>query len=90
MAPRIGYTLHALQRMNPSACASDVRLVWRKDEKLNLGLVNPRGVESRERYVNLPSFCSPREVRLLAQQLLQIAKEYEQDNRPDPHEEVDW
>lgn len=84
MAPRIGYTMDALLDMQVAACASDVRLVWKKDDEWNMGVWEPRTGE----LTNLPHFCGVREMRLFALQLLAFADERERANSPDPHTEV--
>lgn len=82
MAPRIGFKLDTLRLMAPGACPDDIRLVWRDGDRLNLGLVNVREYPGSERFVNLPSFCGPREVRLLGLQLIAHADELERDCDP--------
>lgn len=63
MAPRLGFTLEALRRLNPAACESDVRLGWKKDDETNVGLLYPDGT-----WINL-RLSGLRELELLAEQI---------------------
>lgn len=81
MAPRIGYTMAALRAMGPASCDTDARLVWKKDDEWNLGVLYHSG-----NLVELRGFCGTREMRLLAAQLLAHADEL--DRESDPHEEL--
>ncbi len=88
MAPRIGYTMEALRRLQSTACESDIRVAWRDGERLNLCLVDSRTYDGTVPVTNLPSLSGPRELRLLALQLLAVADDCERDNSPDPHEVI--
>jgi hypothetical protein len=81
MAPRIGFTLEALRRMDSAACATDIRLVWRSGDEWNMGLLRSDGT-----FLQGLHFCGPREMRLLAKQLEAAADERE--SYSDPHEVV--
>ena len=77
MAPWFGFTLHELRRLEPTACETDVRVIWRRDELLNIALHSSRDYPGCQPIVNLNSFSGVRELRLLATQLLAVADEYE-------------
>lgn len=84
MAPRIGFTLDVLRRLQTSACASDTRVVWKKDERLTVGLWRDGRL-----IVQFGPLCGVREPRLIALQLNLLADEYERDNAGEREEEVD-
>ncbi len=64
MAPRIGFSMAELRAMQPTACASDVRLGWKKDDESIVGLLFHDGT-----WLNVP-VSGMREIELLTMQLL--------------------
>ena len=70
----IRYALAGLREMHPAACDTDIRIVWLKDNQQCVAVWNPRDNE----LIPLPDFCGVREMRLLALQLLELARETEQ------------
>lgn len=88
MAPRIGFTLDVLRSLQPAACEWDARLVWKDGDSCNVGIVTrqkPGGsVEfttgTENRYFIQLGAMPPREMRLLAAQLIEHADELERDN----------
>lgn len=75
MAPRIGFTMDALRDLEAGACEYDVRLVWKKDDRGVLGLLEQGKLTAQF------SICSTRELRLLGLQFLELAAEIERDGR---------
>lgn len=71
MAPRIGFTLAALRGLDPSACATDARVVMKSGDELNLGILLHNGD-----LLNL-RLCGSRELRLLGKQMFAIADHLE-------------
>ena len=82
MAPRIGFTLRALQQIDPAACSTDARLVWKSGDIYNLGIVRHDGV-----LLNVGSL-HPRELRLLAKQMNAVADYAERTDEISPFEVV--
>lgn len=87
MARRLGYTLEALQRMHPAACASDARLVWKDGDGWNMGIVVSANNGTEQQFIQGLSVCGPRELRLLGLQMIARADELE--SFGDPHEVVE-
>jgi hypothetical protein len=77
MARWFGYTIHALQRMQSGSCSTDLRVIWRNGEPLNLALVESRERSDSISPINsityIPPLCGQRELRLLALQLMAVA-----------------
>lgn len=69
MARRNRLSLAALRRMHPAACESDCRVVQKDGDAMNLAIVYADGAYQQLR------LCGPREVELLARQLLWFAAE---------------
>lgn len=82
MAPRIGFTLRALMDLDPTACSLDARVVMKKDDWHNFGIVRHDG-----EMINL-RLSGVRELRLLAAQMVAIADHVERADVPDPFEVV--
>ena len=79
MSARIGFTLRTLQDLDPAACDTDVRFVWRDGDEFNVGIVQPR--EAREDwdtyFIQKIRVCSARELRLLGLQMIRHADRLE-------------
>ncbi len=72
MSNRIGLSMDALRRIDPAACATDSRLVYRNGDDFNMA------VWQHDQLVNLP--CRTiRDLRLLAAQLNIFADSIERD-----------
>jgi hypothetical protein len=82
MSARIGFSLATLRHMDPAACDTDARLVWRDGDSFNVGIVQPRYPrESWDQYfIQQLSLSSTREMRLLGKQLIAHADELERDS----------
>lgn len=87
MAPRVGFSLKALRRMDGASCDTDARLVWKDGDVMNIGIVQPHYPQDdwSKYFVQSLSLSGPREMRLLGLQLIAHADEIE---REYPHEVV--
>lgn len=81
MAARIGYTLRALREMDPAACETDAKLVFRDGDQYNMAILQ------RGELLNLRLFCGARELRLLGLQMLALAEHLSRES-DDPFEVV--
>lgn len=81
MTARIGFSLRALQSLDPAACKTDARLVWKDGERINIAIVQPRkSQEHWDDYViqNL-DITGARELRLLGLQMIRHAENMERE-----------
>lgn len=88
MAARIGFSLQTLRTLDASACETDMRLVWRDNDRLNIGIVQPREVrEDWDTYfIQKIRPSSARELRLLGLQMIRHADNLE--HVPDEYDVV--
>ena len=78
MAARIGMTLAALRKLDPAACDTDARLVWKDGDNLNISVAVMCTPEPK--LIQGIHVSSARELRLLGAQMMHWADVIERDD----------